>query len=65
MEKEKKKWEFTLNHLLIIVIIVGVLVAIGVPILTEKIETVQNKEQKNIRNMYTETLSDAYWGGIQ
>lgn len=64
MHIKRSKKGFTLAELLIVVAIIGVLVAISIPIFSGQLEKAREAtDAANIRSQYAEVLSDAMMGG--
>lgn len=64
MHIKRSKKGFTLAELLIVVAIIGVLVAISIPIFSGQLEKAREAtDAANIRSQYAEVLTDAMMGG--
>lgn len=64
MHIKRSKKGFTLAELLIVVAIIGVLVAISIPIFSGQLEKAREAtDAANIRSQYAEVLADAMMGG--
>lgn len=64
MHIKRSKKGFTLAELLIVVAIIGVLVAISIPIFSEQLEKAREAtDAANIRSQYAEVLADTMMGG--
>lgn len=64
MRIKRSKKGFTLAELLIVVAIIGVLVAISIPIFSGQLEKAREAtDAANIRSQYAEVLTDAMMGG--
>ena len=60
MRKERHDNGFTLAELLIVVAIIGVLVAISIPIFSSQLEKAREAtDAANIRSQYAEVMTDA------
>ena len=63
---KRKNWNkgFTLAELLIVVAIIGVLVAISIPIFSSQLEKAREAtDAANIRSQYAEVMADAIMDG--
>lgn len=61
MHDSVKKHEFTLTHLLIIVLAVAVLASIAIPILTDRLDAMRAAEENsNIRSSYAAMMLSPY-----
>lgn len=61
MHDSVKKHEFTLTHLLIIVSVVAVLIAVAIPMLTDRLDAMRAvEENSNIRSSYAAMMLSPY-----
>ena len=61
MHDSVKKHEFTLTHLLIIVSVVAVLIAVAIPMLTDRLDAMRAAEESsNIHSSYAAMMRSPY-----